>query len=97
MSLKANQSTEYLVVKKIALCLLKHFDDAKIKVQDFAIKINVDQLCGQDFAFLIALSDSVNKELAINVHRSGKGVAIILGAAKIKELPQFLINYKRGD
>ncbi len=97
MSLKATPPDEQIVINRFAFCLLKHFKDANIKVQDFSIKIQVDQLCGQDFAFLIALSDSLNKDLCINVRRSGKGVSLILGAANVTEIPEFLKNYKRGD
>ena len=94
---KVNLSEQQVLVNRFAFCLLKHFKDSKIQVQGFSIKIRVDQLCGQDFAFLIELSHSMNKELGINVRRSAKGLSIILGVASLTTMPAFLKNYQRGD
>lgn len=95
MSIKASLTDQQIAINRFAFLLLKHFNSSKIKVQDFCIKIPVEQLCSQDFDFLHNLKDSVGDLIALNVMRSGQGLVVLIGVAQIHEVPDFLAKYKR--
>lgn len=92
---KGKLTEQQVLINKFAFCLLKHFRDEKIGVENTVIKFNVDQLCGQDIDFLYKLKESLGGEMGLNIKRSGKGLCVILGVAQLTELPKYLISYKR--
>lgn len=94
MSNKAMLSDQQITINRFAFLLLKHFDDAKIKVQDTQIKIHVSQLCRQDLNFLSELYEK-SGSLGFFVSKSGSGLCILIGVAQIFEIPIFLKEYKR--
>ena len=94
MPQKVKLSDQQVTINKFAFCLLKHFS-AKVKVQDYQIKINVEQMSTQDFDFLHELNQSTGNILGLNVSRSGKGLCILIGVAQLLEVPEFLMKYKR--
>lgn len=100
MSTKASLTDQQVTINRFAFLLLKHFSKSKIKVQDFCIKIPVDQLCTQDIKFLNLLefyTGTGTPTISLNVSRSGKGLVVLIGVAQLRVIPDFLVEYKRSE
>lgn len=95
MSDKAGLTDQQITINRFAFLLLKHFYDAKIKVQDTTIKIHVNQMCRQDIEFLTELNSKSGMILGLNISKSGSGLCILIGVANLIEMPPFLEQYKR--